>query len=94
MPLVGLTLQIMFDCTLKWQMTLFSPEENCTGAVTCVMDLSEEEEVTTRQVKSVEGGAVQPVVGVSQRVRTGPKKKKDLGTMGMSSDSSFMNVNL
>ncbi|KAM4745406.1 phosphoinositide-3-kinase-interacting protein 1 [Anableps anableps] len=27
--------------------------------------------------------AVQPVMGISQRVRTGPKKKKDLGTTGM-----------
>ncbi|XP_077418494.1 phosphoinositide-3-kinase-interacting protein 1 [Vanacampus margaritifer] len=26
--------------------------------------------------------AVQPVMGISQRVRTGPKKKKDLGTLG------------
>ncbi|KAM7017922.1 phosphoinositide-3-kinase-interacting protein 1 [Tautogolabrus adspersus] len=26
--------------------------------------------------------AVQPVMGMSQRVRTGPKKKKDLGTLG------------
>ncbi|MCJ8747000.1 hypothetical protein PDJAM_G00148400 [Pangasius djambal] len=57
-------------------------DENCTGAVTCVMSPSGEEEATTAQVKSVEGAAVQPVVGVSQRVRTGPKKKKDLGTMG------------
>ncbi|KAM6964964.1 phosphoinositide-3-kinase-interacting protein 1 [Aplochiton taeniatus] len=29
-----------------------------------------------------EGAAVQPVVGISQRVQTGPKKKKDLGTLG------------
>ncbi|XP_041692329.1 phosphoinositide-3-kinase-interacting protein 1 isoform X2 [Coregonus clupeaformis] len=28
------------------------------------------------------GAAVQPVIGISQRVRTGPKKKKDLGTLG------------
>lgn len=28
--------------------------------------------------------AVQPVMGISQRVHTGPKKKKDLGTLGMS----------
>lgn len=41
-----------------------------------------EEEATTEQVNSVEGAAVEPEVGVSQRVRTGPKKKKDLGTMG------------
>lgn len=30
-----------------------------------------------------EVAAVQPVMGISQRVRTGPKKKKDLGTIGM-----------
>lgn len=36
----------------------------------------------TEQVKPGEGAVVQPVVGVSQRVRTGPKKKKDLGIMG------------
>lgn len=30
-----------------------------------------------------EVAAVQPVMGISQRVRTGPKKKKDLGTAGM-----------
>lgn len=30
------------------------------------------------------GNAVQPVMGIIQRVRTGPKKKKDLGTLGMS----------
>lgn len=29
------------------------------------------------------GAVVQPVIGISQRVRTGPKKK-DLGTLGMS----------
>ncbi|XP_062307037.1 phosphoinositide-3-kinase-interacting protein 1 [Osmerus eperlanus] len=29
-----------------------------------------------------EGAAVQPVMGISQRVRTGPTKKKDLGTLG------------
>ncbi|XP_036383858.1 phosphoinositide-3-kinase-interacting protein 1 [Megalops cyprinoides] len=29
-----------------------------------------------------EGAAVQSVIGISQRVRTGPKKKKDLGTLG------------
>ncbi|XP_028270690.1 phosphoinositide-3-kinase-interacting protein 1 [Parambassis ranga] len=29
-----------------------------------------------------EVAAVQPVMGISQRVRTGPKKKKDLGTIG------------
>ncbi|KAI5613057.1 phosphoinositide-3-kinase-interacting protein 1 precursor [Silurus asotus] len=56
-------------------------DKNCTGAVTCVMSLSEEE-MTTELVRSVEGAPVQPVVGVSQRVRTGPKKKKDLGVMG------------
>lgn len=30
-----------------------------------------------------EVAAVQPVMGISQRVRTGPKKKKDLGMLGM-----------
>lgn len=30
-----------------------------------------------------EVAAVQPVLGISQRTRTGPKKKKDLGTPGM-----------
>lgn len=30
----------------------------------------------------VEGAAVQPVKGVQQQVRTGPKQKKDLGTIG------------
>lgn len=30
-----------------------------------------------------EPAAVQPVIGISQRVHTGPKKKKDLGTLGM-----------
>ncbi|XP_056601768.1 phosphoinositide-3-kinase-interacting protein 1 [Triplophysa dalaica] len=30
----------------------------------------------------VEGAAVQPVKGVQQQVRTGPKNKKDLGTIG------------
>lgn len=29
-----------------------------------------------------EPAAVQPVIGISQRVHTGPKKKKDLGTLG------------
>lgn len=57
---------------------------------TCITSPSVEEEATTEQVdvgsKSEEVGAVQPVVGVSQRVKTGPKKKKDLGTMGTSYD--------
>ncbi|XP_053337408.1 phosphoinositide-3-kinase-interacting protein 1 [Clarias gariepinus] len=58
-------------------------DENCTGAVTCVTGASAAEETTAKKEKPVEGGAaVQPVVGVSQRVRTGPKKKKDLGIMG------------
>ncbi|KAJ8415278.1 hypothetical protein AAFF_G00422580 [Aldrovandia affinis] len=29
-----------------------------------------------------EGAAVQPVIGISQRVHNGPKQKKDLGTLG------------
>ncbi|XP_060763345.1 phosphoinositide-3-kinase-interacting protein 1 [Neoarius graeffei] len=57
-------------------------DENCTGAGTCVRSPSGEQHATTEQVKAVEGAAVQPVVGVSQRVRTGPKRKKDLGTTG------------
>ncbi|KAL0979344.1 hypothetical protein UPYG_G00183920 [Umbra pygmaea] len=28
------------------------------------------------------GAALQPVMGISQRIRTGPQKKKDLGTLG------------
>ncbi|XP_005795049.1 phosphoinositide-3-kinase-interacting protein 1 [Xiphophorus maculatus] len=36
--------------------------------------------------------AVQPVMGVSQRVRTGPKKKKDLGTTGMVLGSLMMAI--
>lgn len=63
-------------------MILWPTEENCTGAGTCVTSPSGDEEVMTEQVKPVGGAAVQPVVGVSQRVRTGPKKKKDLGVMG------------
>lgn len=35
------------------------------------------------KVSQGEVAAVQPVMGISQRVRTGPKKKKDLGTLGM-----------
>ncbi|XP_054630138.1 phosphoinositide-3-kinase-interacting protein 1 [Dunckerocampus dactyliophorus] len=31
---------------------------------------------------SGEAAAVQPVMGISQRVRTGPKKKKDMGPLG------------
>lgn len=34
-------------------------------------------------VSQGEDAVVQPVMGISQRVRTGPKKKKDLGTLGM-----------
>lgn len=34
------------------------------------------------KVSQGEVAAVQPVMGISQRVRTGPKKKKDLGTLG------------
>lgn len=51
-----------------------------------------EAESTTPSAKSFEPAksapsqgevaAVQPVMGISQRVRTGPKKKKDLGTLG------------
>ncbi|KAK2845480.1 hypothetical protein Q7C36_010334 [Tachysurus vachellii] len=61
-------------------------EENCSEESTCVTSPSVEEEAATEQLdvgsKSEEVGAVQPVVGVSQKVKTGPKKKKDLGTMG------------
>ncbi|TMS03486.1 Phosphoinositide-3-kinase-interacting protein 1 [Larimichthys crocea] len=45
--------------------------------------------LSTESVQSAKSGpslgevaAVQPVMGISQRVRTGPKKKKDLGTAG------------
>lgn len=31
-----------------------------------------------------EAAAVQPVIGISQRVRVNSKEKKDLGTLGMS----------
>ncbi|TSN86036.1 Phosphoinositide-3-kinase-interacting protein 1 [Bagarius yarrelli] len=61
-------------------------DKNCTGAVTCTMSPSGDEYTTAEQMKSAEGGAVQPVVGASQRVRLGPKKKKDLGTIGMGRD--------
>ncbi|XP_053509669.1 phosphoinositide-3-kinase-interacting protein 1 [Ictalurus furcatus] len=56
-------------------------DESCTGAVNCAMNPAGDEKETTEQ-PVVQGAAVQPVVGVSQRVRTGPKKKKDLGTTG------------
>uniref|UniRef100_A0A3P9QEC5 Phosphoinositide-3-kinase interacting protein 1 n=1 Tax=Poecilia reticulata TaxID=8081 RepID=A0A3P9QEC5_POERE len=36
--------------------------------------------------------AVQPVMGISQRVRTGPKQKKDLGTTGMVLGSLMMAI--
>ncbi|XP_044051429.1 phosphoinositide-3-kinase-interacting protein 1 [Siniperca chuatsi] len=37
---------------------------------------------STESFQPGEVAAVQPVMGISQRVRTGPKKKKDLGTLG------------
>ncbi|XP_030647280.1 phosphoinositide-3-kinase-interacting protein 1 [Chanos chanos] len=45
---------------------------------------SSEPSVKTAKALPAQGGgaAVQPVMGVSQRVRTGPKQKKDLGTLG------------
>ncbi|XP_061624380.1 phosphoinositide-3-kinase-interacting protein 1 isoform X1 [Phyllopteryx taeniolatus] len=36
----------------------------------------------TRSSPGAAAAAVQPVMGISQRVHTGPKKKKDLGTLG------------
>lgn len=39
-----------------------------------------------------EAAAVQPVIGISQRVHTGPKKKKDLGTTGMLVPSAFFHM--
>lgn len=42
-----------------------------------------------------EAAAVQPVIGINQRVHTAPKKKKDLGTIGTVSltvSSSFHTV--
>ncbi|XP_050966425.1 phosphoinositide-3-kinase-interacting protein 1 [Labeo rohita] len=54
--------------------------------------MAPEESVTPRMVETfensdsfpsqVEGAAVQPVKAVRQQVRSGPKKKKDLGTLG------------
>lgn len=43
------------------------------------------EKVQTVKSRDSQGdvAAVQPVMGISQRVRTGPQKKKDLGTLGM-----------
>lgn len=40
---------------------------------------------STQPAKASQGDvpALQPVMGISQRVHTGPKKKKDLGTIGM-----------
>lgn len=37
-----------------------------------------------------EAAAVRPVIGISQRVHTGPKKKKDLGTLGEAPPSAFL----
>ncbi|XP_014874036.1 phosphoinositide-3-kinase-interacting protein 1 [Poecilia latipinna] len=42
--------------------------------------------------KQREVAAVQPVMGISQRVRTGPKQKKDLGTTGMVLGSLMMAI--
>lgn len=57
-------------------------DENCTGDVTCTVSPFGDKDTTAEREKLAEVVAVQPVVGVSQRVRTGPKKKKDLGTIG------------
>ncbi|XP_061762554.1 phosphoinositide-3-kinase-interacting protein 1 [Nerophis ophidion] len=38
--------------------------------------------LTTRSSSGDEAAAIQPVLGISQRVRTGSKKKKDMGPLG------------
>ncbi|XP_049572630.1 phosphoinositide-3-kinase-interacting protein 1 [Syngnathus scovelli] len=39
-------------------------------------------DVPSKTSSSGDAAAVQPVMGISQRARSGPKKKKDLGTLG------------
>ncbi|KAI2664856.1 Phosphoinositide-3-kinase-interacting protein 1 [Labeo rohita] len=71
---------------LNWKSLNSQTDQNSTEA------MAPEESVTPRMVETfensdsfpsqVEGAAVQPVKAVRQQVRSGPKKKKDLGTLG------------
>uniref|UniRef100_A0A4W5N9D0 Phosphoinositide-3-kinase interacting protein 1 n=1 Tax=Hucho hucho TaxID=62062 RepID=A0A4W5N9D0_9TELE len=66
--------------------------DTCKDEAPTEAEASEAGPLTTAQTEIFEpaksglaqggGNAVQPVMGIIQRVRTGPKKKKDLGTLG------------
>ncbi len=58
-----------------------APEESVPtqGLVPRMVETIEKTDSFTSRMK---GAAVQPVKGVQQQVRSGPKKKKDLGTLG------------
>uniref|UniRef100_A0A3B5MPI1 Phosphoinositide-3-kinase interacting protein 1 n=1 Tax=Xiphophorus couchianus TaxID=32473 RepID=A0A3B5MPI1_9TELE len=76
------------DGTIQRQ---FCAIEMCKGKPTEITSSTQRFQAATPS-KQRDVAAVQPVMGVSQRVRTGPKKKKDLGTTGMVLGSLMMAI--
>lgn len=64
------------------EQTSAGPEEGESLSPLVVSPPTESFEPTMSGASEGKAAAVQPVMGISQRVRTGPKKKKDLGTTG------------
>ncbi|XP_019718234.1 phosphoinositide-3-kinase-interacting protein 1 [Hippocampus comes] len=58
-----------------------APESESDGPTGATLDPNTDLPSKTRSSLG-EAAGVQPVMGISQRVHTGPKKKKDLGTLG------------
>lgn len=71
-------------CTIETckEQTSVAPEEAKAPNPTGTSSSIESFQTAKSRPSQEDVAAVQPVMGISQRVRTGPKKKKDLGTAG------------
>ncbi|KAF6729738.1 Phosphoinositide-3-kinase-interacting protein 1 [Oryzias melastigma] len=77
------TIQRQF-CTIETckEQTSAAPVEAASSGSTGSTASVESFQAVRSGISQAEVAAVQPVMGISQRVHTGPKKKKDLGTTG------------
>lgn len=64
------------------EQTSAAPVETASSAPTGSTASEESFQPARSRISQAEVAAVQPVMGISQRVHTGPRKKKDLGTTG------------
>uniref|UniRef100_A0A3P9H643 Thyroid adenoma-associated protein homolog n=1 Tax=Oryzias latipes TaxID=8090 RepID=A0A3P9H643_ORYLA len=77
------TIQRQF-CTIETckEQTSAAPVETVSSGPTGSTASEESFQPARSRISQAEVAAVQPVMGISQRVHTGPRKKKDLGTTG------------